>query len=453
MKKIIKRLILAKKKIFFDEEYYLKKYPDVAASGIKAWKHYRKYGYSEGRFISQRDEKKHSSNNRATTIAVKANELVFRGIGHNIKPLRVIFNENKERGCVLVTDSLGKESLFGGVATAIIVAVTICKTYKLPLTIITRSKVARHADVIDLYKFFNISFDGDIKLYFDDGTENASLIEVHPDDIFMATSWWSAYSIRKTFPYKKFFYLAQEVETFFYPHGDQHYLCSTINNDENIYFIINHYLLYEYCNEKNVFRGEKIYFSPAFSKYYSMGALSKKNRKKRIFFYARPNNPRNLFSVGLDRIDAAVRLGIIDTNEWDIYFAGSQFNHDIILSNGYKVLQKGVLSLEEYRDFLSETDLAISLMYTPHPSYPPYDALLSGCVVLTNCCENKRAFDCSKNVILTELDEESFFINLDIALKQALDMSLRVKNYQEQTINTDWDDTLKNVLKFIGEKI
>ena len=158
MKKIIKRLILAKKKIFFDEEYYLKKYPDVAASGIKAWKHYRKYGYSEGRFISQRDEKKHSSNNRATTIAVKANELVFRGIGHNIKPLRVIFNENKERGCVLVTDSLGKESLFGGVATAIIVAVTICKTYKLPLTIITRSKVARHADVIDLYKFFNISF-------------------------------------------------------------------------------------------------------------------------------------------------------------------------------------------------------------------------------------------------------------------------------------------------------
>ena len=52
-------------------------------------------------------------------------------------------------------------------------------------------------------------------------------LEISENDIF-TSSWWSAAAIKGTSLRKKFFYIIQEVETFFYPHGDEHYLCSQI---------------------------------------------------------------------------------------------------------------------------------------------------------------------------------------------------------------------------------
>ena len=103
----------------------------------------------------------------------------------------------------------------------------------------------------------------------------------------------------------------------------------------------------------------------------------------------------------------AIRQGIIDTSEWEICCAGQDIP-DIVFSDGTRPVHSGLMSWQEYRDFVSEVDLALSLMYTPHPSYPPFDVAVSGGVVVTNKCMNKQYFSECKNVLMGDLEPNSF---------------------------------------------
>lgn len=369
----------------------------------------------------------------------------------NIKKLNCsLIGGNNPKFLNLVTDSIGKESLFGGVATALILATIYCNKNNLPLRIITRCSPANPNDYFNLLNFYQLEKPNRVEF-----STDMTPVLLSTEDEFLATSWWSAYSIRQTFPTRKFFYLIQEVETFFYPHGDNHLLCKSIENDENIIFIVNSHFLNDYFKIHNRIKGQSFSFEPAFPKIFKVDKISQKQpgEKNRIFFYARPHNPRNLFWTGLALIDKAIKSGIINTNDWDIYLAGSQQYPDFEFSNGYRPINVGVLDLKKYKKFLGKTDLTISLMYTPHPSYPPYDSLLSGCIVLTNSFENKTHFSESKNIIVTKLDTEDFLNNLDKALKLSCDIEKRSENYANTNISTDWNSNLDKVLRFMNDNI
>ena len=55
----------------------------------------------------------------------------------------------------------------------------------------------------------------------------------------------------------------------------------------------------------------------------------------------------------------------------------------------------GKLSLEEYGKMMLETSIGISLMVSPHPSYPPLEMSTFGVRTITNCYGGKdlRAFN------------------------------------------------------------
>lgn len=373
----------------------------------------------------------------------------------NLHKLNIIHTQQAGKRLNLVTDSIGAESLLGGVATALILASLYANAYGMSLRIITRHYSANPMDYERILKLNNIQPVADVSYYCDsDRAEDGSFVtklEVGEDDFFFATSWWSAYAIRKTFPAKRFFYIIQEVETFFYPHGDLHLLCSQIMQDANIDFIVNSHYLWEYFKENEpqlVLRGT--WFEPAFSKQlYSPKTFGTK-QKYRLFFYARPNNPRNLYVFGLTILKQAIEAGILDTQEWEILLAGSSLP-DVELCEGVVAKSMGLMSWQEYGAFLSQTDLAVSLMYTPHPSYPPYDAAMSGCVVLSNTCLNKTQFPYCDNVILAELSTEPFLKAFEQAVVLAKNPSARKKNYENMTIPTDWGKTLEQTVEVMGE--
>lgn len=374
----------------------------------------------------------------------------------NTRKLDCFLGSGTVRSLNLVTDSIGPESLFGGVATSLILATEFCRKFNLALRIITRSSVSNPLDYYNLLDFFEILPPKKVSFATDcDG--QPSPFEISIDDVFLATSWWSAYAIRRTFPGKSFFYLIQEVETFFYPHGDEHLMCKSIENDKDIKFIVNSHYLFDYFQKHQRLCGDIVYFEPAFSRRYmrdinTMDFQQNLGDKKKIFFYARPNNPRNLFYTGLSLLDEAVSQGVIDTKQWDIYTAGSINCPKIYLSNGYKIKDKGVMALNEYSDFLKAIDVTISLMYTPHPSYPPYDALSAGSIVLTNKFENKSSFDFSRNAILFDLNsKDSFFENLRESMSLAVDPITRFENYRNTLISTNWNHNLEKVLLFMGQ--
>lgn len=375
----------------------------------------------------------------------------------NMQAISHIEVKNKIARLNLVTDSIDNNSLLGGVATALIVATEFARYCDIPLRIITRNTPVNPTNYKNIIKMSGLHNFNNVEFYSDydrDIEGNTTFkLEVTESDIFFATSWWSAVAIQKTTLRKKFFYIIQEVETFFYPHGEEHYLCSSVMENKDIDFIINSKYLYQYFKVNNAnITNNGIYFNPAFSQEMYKPCEFKKKTKYKLFFYARPNNPRNMFYYGIELLDYCISLGILDTSQWEIYCAGQDIP-EIKFSNGYKAIDKGLMSWKDYGEFLSGIDLAVSLMYTPHPSYPPYDVACSGGVVLTNTCLNKVDFEECKNIILVDLEKEKFSIGMKEALELALDMPRRKKNYEESMIPRKWQNELNGAIEFMREKI
>ncbi|MDD3887300.1 MAG: hypothetical protein PHN19_00805 [Patescibacteria group bacterium] len=375
-----------------------------------------------------------------------------------LQSLNAIKISNNNFRLNIVTDSIKKRSLFGGVATALILATLFSNKYKIPLRIITRTTENNPRDYKNLLNFFKIEQPQKTEFFSDydrNLCDNNYRIEISEKDIFLATSWWTAEVIRKVNLRKNFFYILQEVEGYFYPNGDEQYMCNSVLNKQNINYIINSKILSDYYSKngyENV-SSKSINFEPAFPKHvYSPGQDSfTKKTKYKLFFYSRPANPRNLFWTGLKILDEAILSGTIDTKEWDIYFVGSKVP-PVIFSNGVIPKRLGQLNWNEYSKFLKTVDLGFCLMQTPHPSYPPLDIVSSGGVVLTNKYLNKQSLNYSDNIICENLDEKSMLEGFKQAIKLAKDSKKRQQNYLNSSLETSWEISFEKVLEFMYER-
>lgn len=377
----------------------------------------------------------------------------------NIRPMKSVHVEIARCRFNVVTDSLKRDSLFGGVATALILAVLFCKENNFDLRIITRTSETDPADFENFLDMMNLEMSQNISYYTDYDhhiSKNFNGLEVSDNDIFMATSWWSAQVIKGINLRNRFFYILQEVESFFYPNGDDQLLCEEILESDEIDYIINSKLLFDYYrnNGYDMIVNNCVFFEPAFiKKLYSADEhkfKKQKTKKYRLFFYARPNNSRNLFYRGIDVINEALNRGIIEDN-WEIFFAGSDVP-DIVFSNGVKPIVLGQMNWKKYSSFLKTIDLGLCLMYTPHPSYPPLDIAASGGVVLTNAYKNKKTLHYSSNIITSKIEKEEFLRGLEDAVTLSLDFNKRKKNYQNNSINRNWQYAMSEVIVFMHNK-
>lgn len=377
----------------------------------------------------------------------------------NLQPVRYLKVKRENLRLNIVTDSLNKDSMFGGVATSLVLATLFSNRYKIPLRIITRTAKSNPLSYSEFLELFNLERPLKVEFFSDfdrNSGNNHHNLELSDKDIFLATSWWTAAVVKKMNLRKKFFYILQEVEEFFYPNGDEQYLCRNILKDKNIDFIVNSKLLFDYygiMGYENILRQGK-YFEPAFPEHiYSDAEGSSKNKSEyKLFFYSRPNNPRNLFYSGLKIIDEALLRNIIDTKEWKIYFAGSDVPR-IKFTNGAKPTVLGHMDWSAYSKFIKNIDLGFCLMYTPHPSYPPLDIASSGGVVLTNKYANKTHLDYSKNIICEDLDIESMMKGFAKAVELAKNGEERHNNYMNNKIERSWEKSFEGVLSFMKENV
>ena len=56
------------------------------------------------------------------------------------------------------------------------------------------------------------------------------------------------------------------------------------------------------------------------------------------------------------------------------------------------------LSLKSYAELMKKSSIGISLMESPHPSYPPIEMALFGVNVITNTYESKDLSKRNKNI-------------------------------------------------------
>jgi len=101
----------------------------------------------------------------------------------------------------------------------------------------------------------------------------------------------------------------------------------------------------------------------------------------RIFFYARPSQPRNAFGLGMATL-AAVKRAYGDRVE--IVAAGQDWNPGAV-GMAHVVHNLGVLEdLDAVAELYRTCDIGLVFMLTRHPSYQPFEFMASGVACVSN---------------------------------------------------------------------
>lgn len=320
-----------------------------------------------------------------------------------ITPLNPRESSRKDKRINLLVPSINKEHLFGGISTAIHFfdeLVNAGDGYS--SRIITADACPAESDLERFQNFKLLSWNDDsehLKEIVPFNDRYNKTIPVGKDDIFIATSWWTAYAAQRIAQWqsevykqeiKKVIYFIQDYEPGFYPWSSQYALAeSTYNYKGPQIAIFNSSLLMNYFNDRGYSFTEKYYFEPKLNKALKdkLVPIKEMNKKKKILIYGRPSVARNAFTLIIE----ALRLWVWvhpGASEWEIISAGEKHN-DIDIGNSVRVISKGKMTLDEYAEELKETSVGVSLMISPHPSYPPLEMAHFGALVITNSYANK----------------------------------------------------------------
>ena len=253
---------------------------------------------------------------------------------------------------------------------------------------------------------------------------------VGPNDVFLATHWTTAQQLKAVLPrmvVKQFFYMLQEFEPAFYAWSSNFALAlETYGLD--FWPIFNESLLADYMFGQGVgrlsdpaMRDRATIFEPAIEeRLFHPPAAGGKARPKRLLFYARPTNTRNLFGLGL----MALRLASAHPA-----FAGWQFLSiggrgsvpPLPLQGGHILRPEGWMDYEGYARSLRDADVLLCPMLSPHTSYPVLEMAASGGLSVTNtfATKTRAALEAlSDNIVATEPTVEAMAAGLIAAAER-----------------------------------
>jgi O-antigen biosynthesis protein len=218
-------------------------------------------------------------------------------------------------------------------------------------------------------------------------------LAVGADDVFLATFWTTAelairiarwQAAEFTQPIRSFAYLIQDFEPGFYSWSAQSELArGTYAGEVPTVAVINTGLLRDH------FAGEGIRFAAEYTFEPRLNATLRsllddqpRERKQRILVYGRPETPRNAFPLIVEGLREWARTDPKATG-WTVESAGRS-HPPVDLAPGLRLKSLGKLELATYGALLRESAVGLSLMISPHPSYPPLDMAHLGMLVATN---------------------------------------------------------------------
>ncbi len=316
----------------------------------------------------------------------------------------------------LLIPSVDERHAFGGISTAVRFFEQLCDRLDCEKRIITTDSeiVRKHMILTDDYVRVKWSDRSSAKkqvVDFNVWKRTAWTLPVRKNDVFVATGWWTAYAVREVNQWQKsvyglqenhpLIYMIQDYEPGFYAWSSRFLLAeSTYRMDIPVYAVFNSGLLMEYF-DKLGYRFEKHWcFEPTLNaelkKY--LPENRRATKKKQILVYGRPGTPRNAFELVCMSLRRFVAADPEKYAKWTFLAAGEKFV-DVDLGSGAVLKSIGKLSLGDYAETMLETYAGISLMASPHPSYPPLEMSSFGIKTITNSFFNKDLSGFSSNII------------------------------------------------------
>jgi O-antigen biosynthesis protein len=208
---------------------------------------------------------------------------------------------------------------------------------------------------------------------------NTGLADLPASDAAIATLWSSAYPALALPSARAKFYFVQDNEPQFYPAGAAGALA-----EETYRFgfpgIVNTPGLADLYRS---YGNPAVSFVPAVdqARYFPPKQPRSPAAPIRVFFYARPNTPRNAFGLGML---ALAKLKEMVGDRVDIVCAGENWN-PAQFGVADRIRNLGVLgSLEEVAALYRTCDIGLVFMLTRHPSYQPFEFMASGMATVSN---------------------------------------------------------------------
>lgn len=315
----------------------------------------------------------------------------------------------------ILLPTIKKEYVYGGIKTALDFFLKFHVKHKFEARIIVLSDFFDKSIIksITEYKFVNCNDDSvedEITYCFvRDNNGKMEHLSVRENDLFIGTTWQSMYCFKNyDISYESFFghkkdviYLIQDYEPGFYRWSSEFLLADSTYRQNNIIAVFNSVELKDYMMNHGYCFKKYYYFSPSLNEKLASKLKSVAGKKiikeNIVLIYGRPNIYRNAFTLIAKALTMLTKKYKIDSS-WKFYSVGKK-HRDIELPNGFKIESKGKLSIEDYGDLLLKSKVGISLMCSPHPSYPPLEMATFGINTITNCFENKNMSYFSKNIV------------------------------------------------------
>lgn len=279
-------------------------------------------------------------------------------------------------------------------------------------------------------------------------------------DLFYSTAWWTAHYandfLRRTRRHE-FLYMVQDFEPGFYKWSCE-YALATETYSMPMRAVICGELLAEYLQSEAVgrfgdpgFMDGCLVFEPAIDRLrFFFDPVA--GGRRCLLFYARPEAPRNLFEIGLLALRRAVDRGAFRAADWDLWFIGGQVPPRD-LGHGVVIRQHPWLDYDGYAGLLRTCDVGLSLMLSPHTSYPPLEMAACGATVVTNTFANKtadRLRGYSDNLIPVTPSVAAIADGLVAACERTADTTARARG-AVLSVPASWDEAFAHVVPRLVE--
>lgn len=429
----------------FSTTGYQRQNVDVAKSGANPLLHYLRFGRHEGR-IAPRGQ-----------LREPYFDTLFTRQWAQLAPLPVAHLASVGPRVTVLTDSVGPSSLFGGVGTSVILAILLANRFGATLRIATRTEEPDPSVVRTLEQASGVRLDGALETaYVPVGGDQELAVSDH--EIVMTTSWWTTRAtLGSTLDRAQVLYLLQEDERMFYAFGDERLMCSETLAERGFAVVVNTQRLLDHLGSPDNYphlAEEAIALTPAFPGGLPRDAelAPRPEGKRRLFFYSRPENARNLFWRGGTVLARAVEDGLIDPEQWELYLVGRR-TPDLTFPRDTRPLVVEGLNWLDYQSLVHTIDAALVLMDTPHPSYPPLDLAAAGVPVLTNTHGSKQDLsDYSANILTAPSTVEGLLEGMQRLLALSDDRAQRSANLRADAIERDWNTSLAPTVDALVER-
>jgi Methyltransferase domain len=439
----------------FSTADYLELYPDVGLKGLNPLVHYLKYGRVEGRALSPPPP----TIRQATATPASDVTSVMPRLDERwpaLRPLICFSHPSAGRRLSVVTDSVGPSSLFGGVATALVLGTLLANRLGATLRLVTRVEATDGAPLAQLLNANGVALDGAFETAFAPADGGRDLPDT-PDDFYVTTSWWTTQATLRSVARSRIMYVLQEDERMFYPHGDDRLRCAETLAERGFPVVVNTEMLFRHLTTGREalprLAEDAIWFEPAFPAAPNRNVRwAGSGEMRRLFFYARPNHARNLFWLGVEALAAGIEAGTFGVDQWEFHWVGKDVPQ-IVLPHGVRPIVTEGLKWADYHALVRSMDAGLVLMDTPHPSYPLFDLAAAGAAVLTNMSHGKTDFSrFSDNILVAPVSVDGLASGLRRLAALGTDDAARHARCAADHITRDWSIALAPVLSRLAER-